>query len=437
MIPLESRVKELFEGHFCLIVEPSASFSSVIMGVLKSLGISPEQVIMAHKFEAAELIITEKKPKLLITEYDINGKLGLSLIETQSEHFDSMSRISIIITSNTNDSAVAEAAEEEVDAFIVKPFSGQTFTEKITKVFMAKLEPSNYIQAIELGKEHYFAKEFAAAASAFTEAKNLDPKPTLACFYLGQTFQKQGNISKALEAFKEGRSYQPLHYKCLIGEFEGLMFEKKYEVAYELVPILRANYPITSHRLGQIFTAAVFTQHFEDLPLYYKLYLTIEKRSAALIELSSLALLTAGRYFLVKKDITNAVSAFDMGVMVTSKNILFLEKIVLDLLKCGYPKEAQVFMTKILPSDVGTVEFNRLNYRVDSVLLSPDQLIEKGRKLVQDGNATPDIFESLVLQLAKTNRKQLAEATILSAVAIYPDMRSSLYGILETNLPKE
>ncbi len=334
------------------------------MGVLESFGITSTKVIVANTFSVAEALIAEKKPKLLITEYEINKKLGMSLIEKQSKHLDSLSRISILLARNKSDCEVAQAAEEVVDTYMARPYSYHSFTDKLTKAILSKLEPSIYIQTIEAGKKQYFAKAFFEAAKSFEAAKLLHPKPTLACYYLGLTYQRLGNSIKAIEEFKEGRLYQPLHYKCLRGEFETLIFKRKYQEAYQLVPIFLGNYPITPHLLGQFFTAAVFAERFEDLKTYYKLFFNFKVRSSQLKELASLAFLNAARYYLKKKDIATAASLFDMGLQVTTKDLSYIETIVMDLLKFGYIHEAKYFMTQVQLIDLDSDTYAHLNYLV-------------------------------------------------------------------------
>jgi tetratricopeptide (TPR) repeat protein len=427
-----SSIKEFLGGQVCLIVEPSSAFSSSIHACLMEFGLTLSQILTVRKFEDAKRIIHEKKPKVVISEYEVGTDLGLSLLELQGEYYpDEMSRISIIVTRNSADSAIAEAAEEQVDAYILKPFSVDFFRDKITTVFNRKMNPSNYMEKIRAGKNHFSLNEFKESVADFGEAKKLDDKPTLACFYSGQSYQAMGDKVKALAEFKEGRKYQPLHYKCLIGEFESEMAEQKYAEAYVLVELIRTHYPITSHRLGQFFIAAVFTYHFDELPTLYQIYLKLEQRPAKLVQLTSMALFTAGRYWVNQNSLQKAVDCFEMGVMASGREIGYIEKVINIFLKIKAAKESQVFFSKIQPSDVGTSAYNRLGFKIDQFILSKNQLIEKGRKIVAADEATPEIYISLVGLLADENKISMAESIISKALATYPEMRAELYQILK------
>lgn len=430
------RLREFLEGSVCLIVEPSSSFTMTLQACLSEFGIPLAQILTAKRIEEAKRIVNEMRPKLIITEYDVPPGMGLELIEMQEGQRSPNDRIAIVATRNSSDSAVAEAAEGAVDAFILKPFSVDTFRKKLLETFERKMSPTAYDLKIEDGRQHIVKKELDQALEKFYEAKPMDPRPTLACFMAGQTLQMQGRFEEALSEFREGRRFQPLHYKCLIGEFESLMEQKQYAEAYQLVGTIRSNYPLTSHRLGQIFIAAVFTYHFDELAEYYELYLQLETRTPWLTELTSLALFTAGKYWVQKNEIQKAVQYFDMGLTVRGRELSFLEMIEEELLRVGAVSEADALLTKALPSDIGSPVHSRLRFRIDGLMLPPSSVIERGRKLVNEGLATPEIYRLLVTLIVQEKKATLAETIITKAVQEHPDMRNELYGLLQ-QIPSE
>ncbi len=424
-------MKNFIGDKACLIIEPSASFSASIQSCLVDMGLPFEQIMTIRKFNDAKRIVEAKKPKLIITEYDLDEGLGLSLLEMQEKFYSEGDRISIVVTKNSSDSAVAEAAEGSIDAFILKPFAIETFRQTLIDTFNRKTNPSLYNKKVQTGREKLILKEFDEAISQFGEAKTLDEKPTIAFFHSGQAYQGKGDIAKALQEFREGRKFQPLNYKCLIGEFEGLMAMKNYVEAYSLVPTLKANYPISSHRLGQIFTAAVFTCNFDDLPGYYELYSKMEYRSPRLINLTSLALLTAGKYWIENKDVDKAVSYFAMGLITKSYEMKFIEMVVDELLKVNATAAANTIFLKSPQSEIGSDVHTRIRFKIDQMLLPPDQIIERGKKLILAGQASPEIYKTVVALMTRMGKTTLAESMIAKAVTQYPELRESLYKILE------
>ncbi len=427
----DSLIKKFLKDQYCLIAEPSPAFSSSIRSCLTSLGMSSDNIVVARKFEDARKFIDEKKPKLLITEYEIEQYFGLSLVEMQEKLFPEASRIAIIITKNSSDSVVAEAAEEQVDGFLLKPFSSEDFRLKISGILERKSNPTPYMSAIKQGKQHIAAKDFRAALEEFRKAKSLNPKPALACYYAGDCLQRLGETGAALKEFREGRTHQAINYKCLIGEFELLMGQKNYKEAYALVEILKNNFPLTPRRLAQIFMCAIFTYSFNDVGHYYDLFARLEQRSPELVKVASMALFTAGRFFLERKDTRSAMDLFEKGVSVSGRDFAFLEKVVDEFIKVNAAEEARQFLLKAPQSTIGTPEHSRLLFRVDQMTLSREQLVERGRKLVMAGEGSPEVYQIVVRLMAEEGKTTLAEAVISHAVAEVPSLRPVLYKILE------
>lgn len=427
----ENDITRFLTDGVCVIVEPSSTFSSSIQSCLHGLGVRGEQILIARKFEDARRLIRESRPRVLVTEYEMTGGLGLALIEEQEKHFGESDRISIIVTKNSSDSAIAEAAEEQVDAYVLKPFSADDFHARLLQVFSQKMNPSKYVQRIREGKQQFDMKDFDRASEEFIAAKGLDEKPTLACFYAGRSFLAKGDGERALAEYREGRRYQPLHYKCLIGEFESLMDAKKYAEAYDLSLVIRKNFPVTSGRLGQFFIAAVFTRHFQDLPHYYQLFQRLENRTPWLIQLTSLAFLTAGRFAMAQKDLPKACEYFDCGVTVTGRDVKFLGMVIDELLAVKAVAQAADFLKKLPAEEVGGADHARLSFKVDRLELPKEQLVERGRRIVMDGMGTPELYEQIVILMAELGKTALAESVINRAVTDHPEMRERLYKLLE------
>lgn len=430
-------IQRFLEEQYCLIVEPSQAFASTVQFCLAGLGVKSGMILTARKYADACKMIADKKPKLLITEYEIERQFGLALVEMQEHHYAEDSRISMVVTKNSSDSVVAEAAEEQVDAFLLKPFSADALSEKIKGVLDRKTNPSPYVSKIRDGKVLLSNKDYVGAVREFKAAKSLHEKPTLACYYAGSVMQNHAKWDPALLEFREGRQYQPLHYKCLIGEFEVLISQKRFAEAHQLVAPIKNNYPLTPRRLGQLIMASIFTKHFEEIMPYFQLYSALETRSQELNKITSMAMFTAGRHYLEVKDIAQATQLFEKGAIVAAREFTYLERVITELLQAKAIDAAQDFLGKAQASTVGTPEHNRLAFKVDLHVLSRSQMIERARKLVQNGEATPDLYKTIVELMVTDGKVTLAESVIARAVQEFPDLRASLFAILESKSPKQ
>lgn len=427
----DTDIAKFLNSQSALVVEPSNAFFSVIQNCLVSFGMESKRILMASTFKDAVTLMKQEKPKILITEYLIGKDFGLSLVDIQEETYDSFSRIAIMVTKESSDNVVAEAAEEQMDAFIVKPFSGADFQKRLLDVVKRKMYPSEYLNKIRDGKEKLKSKNYEEALAFFKQAKEIHPTPTLACYYIGDCYLQTGELANARKEFAEGRKHNSLHYKCLIGEFDCLVQEKNYKAAYSLVELIRKHYPVTSVRLGKFFIAAVYTENFADLPAFYEMYTNLDFRSPELISLVSLALLTAGRYSLRGKDTENAIKYFDLASTVTGRSVETLEKVIEEWLKVQDVNNAERFFKLIRGEDVGGVKHIQLNFKIGVHVVAPDAALEMGRKIIIDGNSTPEVTKKVVQLALESGKKTLAESLILKGSQAHPEIRKELYELLD------
>lgn len=436
---MKENVEELnrfFSNQTCLIVEPSAPFLASIQACVNSLELPSTRIVGVKKYEDAVRAIEEIKPKILICEYDVAGKMGLLLVDIQQKFFDERSRITVIVSRNSNDSVVAEAAEEQVDAFLLKPFSPDTFRSKLVSVIERKIHPSPYMIKVQQGHEFLMASDFPKAIQTFTEAKKMAEKPCSACFGSGKVYQQMGDLSRALEQYREGRKYQSLHYQCLSGEFNVLIAQREFEQAYDLVPVFTKNFPLSPQRLSHIFLAAVFACRFENLLIHYQQFTLLEQRSPDLVKVVTSALISGGKWFLNKGDRNLAREYFEKAVGVAGRELGYIEQVVNSFLKVNAGVDAEAFLLKVLPQDTETPVYSRLKFKVERTILGPGDLLKAAKVFLDSGHADEETFVALVQVYVDNGRDTLAESVIAQAVKQYPDLRNKLFQILSTMKPK-
>jgi len=424
-------IKYFLEQHLILIVDPSASFGQTLVGTLMEMGAPTQKVLYSKKYEDAQRIIQEYKPQILITEYFIGQKFGLSLIDQQAKAVGETAKVSILITHNSASSAIAEAAEEQVDDYILKPFSMGQMKERLSAVIKRKMNPTSYSLKIRSGKKLLRDKQFEKAELEFLEAKKLTDKPTLAHYYVGYSKYLQKSFTTALDEFRGGRKLQPLHFKCLIGEFDSNFEQKKYEDAFQLIPTIMENYPISPKRLGSIIIATVFSNHHDQIPKYFEIFKLLDHKPPELMKVFSAGLMTAGKYQVKMNNQEKAVACFEMGVSVIGADVSYLDQVIRELLKIGAAEQAAQFLSKFPSTEFGSASYLRLGFLIDRFLLPAHQVIEKGKKLVSLGYACSDSFLTLIDLALANNKIVLAEDIAAKAVLTHPDLRSKIYKKIE------
>lgn len=414
-----------------LVVDHSTSYTHGIAASLKSLGCAEENIYIAKKYEDAKEIINAKRPDILITESSLNGRQGLELVGLLNAQ--SANKISVIISHSNSGPSIAEAAEELVDDYIVKPFQGGQISERLRAIIARKVNPSDYIKCIRAGKQFLIDGKLREAESQFQSAMSLDKKPTLAHYYLGYTKFIQNSYPPAVDEFKKGLDLQPLHFKCLTGNFDAFFEQKSFASAYGLAPAILENYPIGPKRLGNLFISAVFAGHLEEIPKYYGLFLSLDTVTPELRKVFAAALLAAGRFHINRGETDKAAESFDLGIQVVGPDVEYIDKAIRALLntKDKGPQHAAKLLQRFPNAKVGGKEHSALVFLTAVRSQHKPQAIELGRKLVVNGHADAECYQALVVLLVEDKKQTLAEDVVAKAVREYPALRKTLYDILE------
>ncbi len=430
-VPFVNSIAGYLANTKCLLVEPSSAFIANISSSLISLGAKKDKIYTALRMEDALEIIECHKPTLIITEHQIGDKFGLDLIDKVDQLVGEQNRIAILATRNADITSVAEAAEEQIDAYILKPFSLGDFQKKLQDTILNKTKPSNYMSHIQSGKALLLNGELENASNKFNEAKKLHPKPSLAFYYCGLIQQKFEKKEQAIDEFKQGLALTPLHYRCLTAYFDALFQQQNFKVAYELIKPLRIHYPISSKRLGQIMICSIYCQHIEDMPEYFKLFSQIKNRTTDLIKVATASFKTAGKTMLKENQPEKALMYFEMGAISAQLDPEYLDGVVRDLLKARQPGPATELFKKYPRQSQSTDRYKMLGFLLECQTLAPVQVLDRGKKvmlLLEKGE--PDFYRELV-RIAKSLGKEMAAEDIINkAVTHFPDLRKELYALL-------
>lgn len=229
-VSTEELLKKYLSTNKILIADGSKMSRDAVFRIICELGAHALNVNRVETYEEAFNDIKDRKPSIVLSEFDLGKRTGLELMQSLREQVpDSKKSLFVLITGNASQSTVAQAAEEDVDTFVLKPFSATSLRAILVKAIILKISPPGYLKEIEKGKTLLFETKLDEAKAAFDAAVALDPKPALAHFYLGQVELMREALDKASGSYKKGLDCNKIHYKCLVGLYELLMKQKNYD----------------------------------------------------------------------------------------------------------------------------------------------------------------------------------------------------------------
>lgn len=335
------------EGSEVLVVDKNAGSRNRLLKIVVDLGAKRALVHTAGSLLEATTILNEKKISLVLSDYFISGGSGFDLFKLIREQQPNNKKLCLVlVTSNISQTAVAKAAEEDVDSFIIKPYTLQSIHENLTSTIMAKIQPSEYMVKIDLGKKHIQDGKLDEAMAVLKLASTLHSKPALALFYMGQVEYMRKYADKATGQYQEGLSFNTIHFKCLVGLFDLFMKENKFTEAYQIVKKISKYFPANPERLAQIIRLAIRTENYKDMQFYYEIFTSLEERSSLLVNYIGAGLFVSGKYLLQNHDSEIAMQYFDNIAVSCSEYTKFLRASIVLLAENDRPKDAEKYLTR-------------------------------------------------------------------------------------------
>jgi len=116
-----------------LIVDDFATMRRVIRNLLKSLGF--ENFEEAEDGTKALKILNKTQIDFVVTDWNMPNMTGIELLR-EIRKDSKLSHIPVLmVTAEQKREQIIAAAQAGVNGYIVKPFNGETLSEKIDKIF--------------------------------------------------------------------------------------------------------------------------------------------------------------------------------------------------------------------------------------------------------------------------------------------------------------
>lgn len=115
-----------------LVVDDFATMRRIVKGVLKQLGFN--DIIEAENGSSALDELKKEKVGLIVSDWNMPKMTGLDLLKAVREDETLKSIPFIMVTAEGQKENVLEAVKAGVSNYIVKPFTPETFNDKLQKV---------------------------------------------------------------------------------------------------------------------------------------------------------------------------------------------------------------------------------------------------------------------------------------------------------------
>ncbi|MGK5085249.1 tetratricopeptide repeat protein [Bdellovibrionota bacterium FG-1] len=398
-----------------LVADPSSSRKS-IRQLLSQLGAKPHQVHVVEKLGDAKELIAVKKPQVIFADYEMLGSSGFELVEIhQREVPANLPRLFFLLTSKDSNMVASSAAEDSVDAVLVKPFTFDALKTGVVDLLQKKINPTPFQKTIEEGKKFIQQKQYDEAIVHFRKAKGLDPKSPLSYCGEAEALVLQGNPKEAMQAFSQSLTKNPMHYRTLMGILDLLLEEKDYVKAYEIGRRVAANHTVPLQRIPDLIRLSVLNLKFEDVLEFYKFADAITEAEANVSVYLAAGLVVCGLYFLNNGNQVAAVDAFRKAEVAAKSSPKIVKRILVALISEGLESEVQVLLARAsdevkesVDLKIAEMEYLCKQGKIQDALglavemmkhrVKDARVYHMGINLSLDAHRSPEIIEDMIAQ---------------------------------------
>ncbi|MBW2091619.1 MAG: response regulator [Deltaproteobacteria bacterium] len=116
-----------------LVVDDFSTMRRIVKNILRQLNF--KNILEADDGSTAVRILQSKKIDLIISDWNMPKMTGIELLRHVRQAEDIKDTPFILVTAEAQQENIIEAAKARVSNYIVKPFTAETLSEKIEKVF--------------------------------------------------------------------------------------------------------------------------------------------------------------------------------------------------------------------------------------------------------------------------------------------------------------
>ncbi len=420
--------KEYVDANDILIVDKNPSSRNRLLKIMYDLGCKRHMIHTAGSFQEAEEFIATKNIGVVLSDYFISGGSGFDLFKIIRAKFPNKKEMSLVlVTSNISQSAVAKAAEEDVDSFIIKPYTIQSIQDSLVSTIANKVKPSEYVLKVEEGKSLIDAGKYDAAVKTLQDAMKLHQKPALALFYIGQAEYLKSEVGKAQGSYNSGLAFNNIHYKCLGGLFDIFMRDNKFNEAYQAVKKIAKFFPANPDRLTQIIRLAIRTENYQDMQFYYEIFTSLEERSREVTKYIGAGMYISGKHHLIKNDVELASTYFDNVAVSCAEFTHFIRAIIKLLVEFDLEDEATNFLSRFPSGSNDDEDFLVSDFLINAKKSDdPNQIVKSGMDLYNRNIRDFDCMNILIQAFELTGYKEERIAPYRSEmIALWPDKISA------------
>jgi tetratricopeptide (TPR) repeat protein len=196
-----------------LVVDDQFNVRRMIFNFLRTFGYN--RVVDASDGEKALEVLAGGGVGFVVSDWNMPRMNGLALLKRVRADHRWHDLPFLMVTAEMMEQIVAEAIEESVDGYIVKPFQAKTLIEKIESILDRRRTPDPLDLALRRGREMVVAGKPMEAEASFVAALEINPASPRALLALGEFKESQGRLDEARGLYDKAVAESPRFVKAI------------------------------------------------------------------------------------------------------------------------------------------------------------------------------------------------------------------------------
>jgi tetratricopeptide (TPR) repeat protein len=207
----KTKTKDKGELKF-LVADDMIGMRRTIRNMLRQLGYV--RIIESGDGVSAWSKLAIDRVDVAIVDWNMPNMNGITLLR-KTRQDDRLCDIPfIMVTAEVAEETIAEAAETEVDAYIIKPFVAKTLGEKIEQVLERKTNPSPLDTHLRMASVFAQAGQYNRATSELKTAMVVQPGSPRVYTAFGDLYRQRGMLDDAEKAYRKALLIEPKFMKA-------------------------------------------------------------------------------------------------------------------------------------------------------------------------------------------------------------------------------
>lgn len=276
-----------------LIVDDMSNMRRTIKNMLRHIGY--EFISEAENGDKALNKIKNEAIDFVVCDWNMPVVSGIEFLRTIREDEKFKTIPFLMVTAEVDAPQIVQAAETDVDGYIIKPFVAKTLEEKINSILEKRANPNEIDRFINRAIEYTNNKMFKEAISLYEHALSLNPKSARIKHAIGQIYEKMGMDDKALQHYEDAYNNNPQYIK--VHQNMGELYLKKGDMDKAMDVIERAIKisPHNSQRQAQLGKIYLSKGNIEKADKVFKAAIQLDPKNAGLHTEIGEAYLKAGQ----------------------------------------------------------------------------------------------------------------------------------------------